>query len=253
MDVRLKMKTLIAIVAGVVALSLNGQCAELEVAAGDASSYLNFSLHRIDKEGDKSREPDNDFDEQLDGKLVWKNLDPGTYRIVVDPDEENFASHWIGIQTIKVVEGANKVDLDLPKGHVVFSISFEGIAVPEQKMNEKHIVLRAERLLKDDAVDPLYRDWVWCDRHKKPLRGELFYLLPGRYRLTAFTLDEDFKKKDVGAGVVELTKAEIDAKAAKVTITKIVEQVGTGQPATRPESKSEGGDKPQPESEGRSR
>jgi len=31
------------------------------------------------------------------------------------------------------------------------------------------------------------------------------------------------------------------------------EQVGTGQPATRSESKSEGGDKPQPESEGRSR
>jgi hypothetical protein len=30
-------------------------------------------------------------------------------------------------------------------------------------------------------------------------------------------------------------------------------QGGTGQPATRPESKSEGGDKPQPEAEGRSR
>jgi hypothetical protein len=32
-----------------------------------------------------------------------------------------------------------------------------------------------------------------------------------------------------------------------------VEQAGTGQSATRPESKSEGSDKPQPESEGRSR
>ena len=31
------------------------------------------------------------------------------------------------------------------------------------------------------------------------------------------------------------------------------EQDGTGQPATRPESKSEGGDKPQPEAEGSSR
>jgi hypothetical protein len=31
------------------------------------------------------------------------------------------------------------------------------------------------------------------------------------------------------------------------------EQTGTGQPATRPESKSEGSDNPQPESEGRSR
>jgi outer membrane protein assembly factor BamE (lipoprotein component of BamABCDE complex) len=35
--------------------------------------------------------------------------------------------------------------------------------------------------------------------------------------------------------------------------TKQVEQGGTGQPATRPESKSEAGDKPQSESEGRSR
>jgi len=34
---------------------------------------------------------------------------------------------------------------------------------------------------------------------------------------------------------------------------KIAEQDGTGQPATRPESKSEGSDKPQPEEKGRSR
>ena len=39
-----------------------------------------------------------------------------------------------------------------------------------------------------------------------------------------------------------------------VKITRIfAEQAGTGQPATRPESKSEGSDKPQPEAEGRSR
>jgi len=31
------------------------------------------------------------------------------------------------------------------------------------------------------------------------------------------------------------------------------QQAGAGQPATRPESKSEGGDKPQPDAEGRSR
>jgi hypothetical protein len=34
---------------------------------------------------------------------------------------------------------------------------------------------------------------------------------------------------------------------------KNAEQAGSGQPATRPESKSEGSDKPQPEAEGRSR
>jgi hypothetical protein len=36
-------------------------------------------------------------------------------------------------------------------------------------------------------------------------------------------------------------------------INKSGEQPGTGQPATRPESKSEGGDKPQPDAEGHSR
>ena len=44
----------------------------------------------------------------------------------------------------------------------------------------------------------------------------------------------------------------IIAKYAKFAETS-AEQGGTGQPATRPESKSEGGDKPQPEAEGRSR
>ena len=36
-------------------------------------------------------------------------------------------------------------------------------------------------------------------------------------------------------------------------INQEAEQAGTGQPATRPESKSEGNDKPQPEAEERSR
>jgi hypothetical protein len=38
-----------------------------------------------------------------------------------------------------------------------------------------------------------------------------------------------------------------------LTIDQEAEQAGAGQPATRPESDSEGGDKPQPEAEGRSR
>jgi hypothetical protein len=42
-------------------------------------------------------------------------------------------------------------------------------------------------------------------------------------------------------------------KNADGSTKKLSEQAGTGQPATSPESKSEGSDKPQPESEGRSR
>jgi hypothetical protein len=53
-----------------------------------------------------------------------------------------------------------------------------------------------------------------------------------------------------GLGIYQIGKLQdVDIK---VEITK-AEQVGTGQPATRPESKSEGSDKPQPEAEGRSR
>ena len=49
---------------------------------------------------------------------------------------------------------------------------------------------------------------------------------------------------DVAGGIIKRKLAERKEEA---------EQAGTGQPATRPESKSEGSDKPQPEAEGRSR
>ncbi|MDA9830934.1 hypothetical protein N9C66_06305 [Akkermansiaceae bacterium] len=52
----------------------------------------------------------------------------------------------------------------------------------------------------------------------------------------------DFSCPDISDEVSRLLKEQIQA-----------EQAGAGQPATRPESKSEEGDKPQPESEGRSR
>jgi hypothetical protein len=45
----------------------------------------------------------------------------------------------------------------------------------------------------------------------------------------------------------------LQAQNPRLVKTKRGEQAGTEQPATRPESDSEGGDKPQPESEGRSR
>jgi hypothetical protein len=53
----------------------------------------------------------------------------------------------------------------------------------------------------------------------------------------------------------ELLRLEGEARANKRGIwkKKDAEQAGTGQPATRPVSKPEGSDKPQPEAEGRSR
>jgi hypothetical protein len=64
---------------------------------------------------------------------------------------------------------------------------------------------------------------------------------------------------------VEFEKFEIDKKKEATPFYAVIwlilepvnneeaQQAGTGQPATRPESKSEGSDKPQPEAEGRSR
>jgi ligand-binding SRPBCC domain-containing protein len=48
-------------------------------------------------------------------------------------------------------------------------------------------------------------------------------------------------------------KAMAESEEWRRYLTPKEEQSGTGQPATRPELKSEGGDKPQPEAEGRSR
>lgn len=66
------------------------------------------------------------------------------------------------------------------------------------------------------------------------------FMLIGRYWLTV----EQIGKKDYRKVFIEKYYE---------TIKKLAEQAGAGQPATRPQSKSEGGDKPQPKSEGRSR
>ena len=62
-------------------------------------------------------------------------------------------------------------------------------------------------------------------------------------------LAEGYENRRISGGQLMLESNEILIRANK----KKAEQAGTGQPATRPESKSEGGDKPQPEAEGRSR
>ncbi len=54
-------------------------------------------------------------------------------------------------------------------------------------------------------------------------------------------------------GIAGSLRAEGRSVAAWVPPTKPKSEAGTGQPATSPESESGGGDKPQPEAEGRSR
>ncbi len=74
---------------------------------------------------------------------------------------------------------------------------------------------------------------------------------PGATINAVITVFADYDRDRLTLGVIEG-----DKRTAIGTLSKIApkgQQGGTGQPATRPESKSEGSDKPQPESEGRSR
>jgi hypothetical protein len=66
-----------------------------------------------------------------------------------------------------------------------------------------------------------------------------------------FDLSLKYDQGQTGLSPFEAMKVEV-VGISKGSDSKS-EQAGTGQPATRPESKSEGGDKPQPEAEGRSR
>jgi tetratricopeptide (TPR) repeat protein len=62
------------------------------------------------------------------------------------------------------------------------------------------------------------------------------------------------KAKESYGAVLKLKEIDDSLKEqARDAIQNVEQEAGTGQPATRPESKSKGSDKPQPESEGRSR
>jgi hypothetical protein len=65
----------------------------------------------------------------------------------------------------------------------------------------------------------------------------------------------EMKLIDILAKLADAVDANLVIERGKVSLIpkKEVEQAGAGQPATRPESKSEGIGKPQPEAEGRSR
>jgi hypothetical protein len=81
---------------------------------------------------------------------------------------------------------------------------------------------------------------------------------PGTYTLR-FSFDNTMMAQDSGHSFGDAYSARLVTFTEKIEIPDVLviptqaEQAGTGQPATRPESKSKGGDKPQPEAEGRSR
>lgn len=66
-------------------------------------------------------------------------------------------------------------------------------------------------------------------------------------------IDDYWKAHIFTGGADDKQREQLLKIISTVKVEKRAEQAGTGQPATRPESDSEGGDKPQPEAEGRSR
>ena len=83
----------------------------------------------------------------------------------------------------------------------------------------------------------------------------IFSLGGGSYKGFRCEVEGDILRIFVTKGVdrKDISKLPIAVIDLKQLISQYVEQAGAGQPATGPESKSEGGDKPQPESKGRSR
>ena len=132
------------------------------------------------------------------------------------------------------------------------------------------------------AVDWIYPDKItyeWavkesqrkisCDFNDTSLREILDYMgstmnarVPLKHDFSDEVLNQkvSWKFKDIVwidfvAKIADLTNSDIkiEKRIVRLIQNKDSEQAGTGQPATRPESKSEGDEKPQPASEGRSR
>jgi len=93
-----------------------------------------------------------------------------------------------------------------------------------------------------------YVDAIFCsDPGRQTLAGKVAAV----YKRVWFKVVEgEYTERAVYPSITDYRTESTKPKGKPVAFSR--EQDGTGQPATRPESKSEGSDKPQPESEGRS-
>jgi len=87
-----------------------------------------------------------------------------------------------------------------------------------------------------------------------------FHCFSGKSQLFSATIDMKSRSMKIIYPDGQWSRSPINIKSAMALLDRLslhlktdAQQAGTGQPATRPESKTEGGDKPQPAAEGRSR
>ena len=110
-------------------------------------------------------------------------------------------------------------------------------------------------------------DELFWDRYFETAEPYKYWLSSGNRRLEIYLKGESKPKTTIYINETDSCTADGDPRDLRYMCrglhswfmatldpeSKKAEQGGTGQPATRPESKSEGSDKPQPEAEGRSR
>lgn len=201
----------------VLAASLSS-AAEVVATSKEGHEAVNLSLHPTQAGEARALTPGNGFEEQMNGVFRWSKVPAGPYQIVIDPDEEDWSAHWIGIRAIDVKDDKLEIDLAIPRGHAEVAVTFDGIEPPVQHGVETGRVFRVERLLANGQPDPFYRMWLWGREKDDHWTGELSYLTPGDYRLVAFEVTEAFDSKDVATGKLTLTATDLEKHAAKVVI-----------------------------------
>jgi hypothetical protein len=147
-----------------------------------------------------------------------------------------------------------------PIHYILAAAAILAISCEQKSENPKAVEQQAEK------VNPFIGEWVEVgddNTIKFISQGDTILFNDGKMNFKAepsgdSSINVDFSSTVLGIVVFEYSK-ENDSIAAlgdtfkRKKSNQEVEQAGTGQPATRPLSDSEGSDKPQPEAEGRSR
>ena len=187
---------------------------------GDGYRAVNLTLF-ANKPGKRlAFSPDNGFEEQSKGVFRWSKVPDGEFRIVADPDFESWDSHWIGVHTVVVRNGTRvETEFTIPEGSATLDIDFGKLPAPAQHGMNGQRVFRVDRLLDGGKVDPFFRFWIYTTPSAGKWTGELDYLSPGRFRLVAIGIDEDYESTDGPAGDFEITGPILESGKVAVTLT----------------------------------
>lgn len=202
-----------------VAATLTADAAEVVATCKAGHQAVNLTLY-ANRPGKRTAfSPDNSFDEQVKGLFRWSKVPDGEYRIIADPDFEDWDAHWIGVHTVVVKDGAKvETEFTIPDGSANFRVSFGKLTPPAQRDMDEQRVFRVERLTEQGRIDPFFRQWLWTKKRKDAWSGTVDYMAPGKHRITAFGVDADFQSKDGPSADIELRAADLEDGEVEVTL-----------------------------------